>query len=216
MNNTVRGVPLVALMAPCLAAQPGQAAEVEGEPPAAGTPADESGEGTVTLETLEVTSTTATKTELPVFETPFTLNEVPQEIIQDQNVIELKDALKNVSGVVTGFENGGGNDNFSIRGFDLGNVVYRDGVRLVLPRIDPANVEGVEVLKRAAASLFGRIEPGGLVNAVTKKPLDQPYFSIDQQIGELDFYRTEADATGPLTGDGSWLYRAVFSSGQDH
>ncbi len=178
--------------------------------PASGTEASEAAEVQV-LPEMEVIGTSATKTELPVFDTPFSLQTVPQEVIQDQNVIELKDAVRNVSGVISGFENGGGNDNFTIRGFDLNGVVYRDGVRLNLQRIDPSNIERVEVLKGAAASLFGRIEPGGLVNVITKKPQDQPYYSLEQQAAEFDFYRTEADATGPITADKSWLYRAVFS-----
>jgi len=139
------------------------------------------------------------------------LNDPPVLLHGRDETPELRDAVRNVSGVVSGFENGGGNDNFTIRDFYLGGIVYRDGVRLDLQRIDPANIERVEVLKGAAASLFGRIEPGGLVNVITKKPQDQPYYSLEQQAAEFDFYRTEADATGPITADKSWLYRAVFS-----
>lgn len=189
-----------------------QAAEPEplAQEPASGAEASETTEVEV-LPEMEVIGTSATKTELPVFDTPFSLQTVPQEVIQDQNVIELKDATRNVSGVVSGNESGGSNDNFFIRGFDLKGVVYRDGTRLQTHRTDPANIERVEVLKGAAASLYGRIEPGGLVNVITKKPLDYPYYSIEQQIAEFDFYRTEADATGPITADKSWLYRAVVS-----
>lgn len=47
----------------------------------------------------------------------------------------------------------------------------------------PPNLDRVEVLKGPAAILFGRIEPGGMVNLVTKRPLNMPYYSMQQQFG---------------------------------
>ncbi|MDD5579554.1 MAG: TonB-dependent siderophore receptor [Methylobacter sp.] len=63
------------------------------------------------------------------------------------------------------------------------------------------------MLKGPAAVLFGRTEPGGLVNITTKKPLDIPYYSLEQQFGSYDYYRTQWDATGAVTADKSLLYR---------
>jgi iron complex outermembrane recepter protein len=70
-----------------------------------------------------------------------------------------------------------------------------------------ANLERIEVLKGPASILYGRIEPGGLINIVTKKPLNDPYYSVQQQFGSYDFYRTTVDATGSLLSDKSLLYR---------
>jgi iron complex outermembrane receptor protein len=49
--------------------------------------------------------------------------------------------------------------------------------------------------------LFGRLEPGGIVNLVVKRPLDVPYFSIQEQTGSFGLTRTTVDATGPITDD---------------
>lgn len=59
--------------------------------------------------------------------------------------------------------------------------------------------------------LFGRSEPGGLINLVTKRPLDIPYYSLEQQFGSYDHYRTMWDATGPMDSDGKLLYRFTGS-----
>jgi iron complex outermembrane recepter protein len=67
------------------------------------------------------------------------------------------------------------------------------------------------VLKGTAGGIYGRIDPGGLINMVTKKPLATPYYSILQEVSNLG-YRTAADATGPLTKDGSLRYRAIAPS----
>lgn len=76
---------------------------------------------------------------------------------------------------------------------------------------ETANLDRVEVLKGPASILYGRIEPGGLINAVTLKPLSEPYYALSQQFGSYDLYRTTIDATGPLTADGSLLYRLDFA-----
>lgn len=71
-----------------------------------------------------------------------------------------------------------------------------------------ANLDRIEVLKGPASILFGRIEPGGLINLVSKQPLATPYYySLQQQVGSFDLYRTTLDATGPVTKDETLLYR---------
>ncbi len=67
------------------------------------------------------------------------------------------------------------------------------------------------MLKGPAAMLYGLVEPGGIVNIITKEPLNAPYYSVNQQIGSFGLYRTSVDATGPVTEDGAWLYRMNMS-----
>ncbi len=70
-----------------------------------------------------------------------------------------------------------------------------------------ANLEAIEVVKGPVAMLYGRVEPGGLIDMVVKRPLETPYHSLLQQGGSFGVARTTLDATGPLTADMSWLYR---------
>lgn len=152
-------------------------------------------------------ATTATKVETPLLETPLSIQVVPRAVLDDQQVIRLSDALKNVSGVYQGFNNGLGELSYTLRGFGQ-NFLYEDGFRIPsLGFVDTAHLERVEVLKGPAAVLYGRVEPGGLINVVTKKPLDQPFYSLQQQFGSFDLYRTSLDATGPLSPNRAFLYR---------
>ena len=157
-------------------------------------------------------ATSATKTDTPIMETPASIQVVPREVIEDQNTPRVKDALENVSGVRPQPSLGTG-ANFIIRGFPNGNRIYRNGLGLINgfggldTELDTANVENIEVLKGPAAMLYGRIEPGGLININTKRPLAQPYYSLEQQFGSYSLYRTQWDATGPLLQDRSLLYR---------
>jgi iron complex outermembrane receptor protein len=151
-------------------------------------------------------ASTATKTDTPIMETPVSVKVVPRQVLKDQQVITLDQALKNVSGAVSGI---GGSGAFFLRGFGNFNV-YRDGFlnqSQWFHTEDLANVERVEVLKGPGSILYGRTEPGGLVNFVTKQPLDTPYYSLSQQFGSFDLYRTNVDVTGPLTENKDLAYR---------
>ncbi|MCX7092077.1 MAG: TonB-dependent receptor [Methylobacter sp.] len=151
-------------------------------------------------------ATTATKTNTSIMQTPMSVKVVPQQVLKDQQVVTLDQALKNVSGVVSG---SGSDRQFFIRGFDVYNY-YRDGFPFVsnwFHTEELANIERVEVLKGPGSILYGRAEPGGIINFVTKQPLDTPYYSLRQQFGSYDHYRTDIDATGPLTANKDLAYR---------
>lgn len=156
-------------------------------------------------------TTTATKTDTPLIETPVSIQVVPQQVLQDQQVTRLEQAVKNVSGVYSNnIFFGQFADEFTIRGFRTGQILYRDGFRInsgSSGKHELANIEQVEILKGPASILYGRIEPGGLVNYVIKQPLATRYYALEQQFGSFDFYRTTLDATGPLLPGGTLTYR---------
>lgn len=163
-------------------------------------------------------ASTATKTDTPIMQLPASVQVVPRAVIEDQKVTRVKEALENVSGVRPNPSIGAGTD-FLIRGFSDSRKLFRNGLLATSPstfrtEFDAANIERIEVLKGPAAMLFGRMEPGGLINIETKRPLDTPHHSVEQRFGSYDHYRTLWDATGPVDKDGSLLYR--FSGGYEN
>lgn len=152
-------------------------------------------------------ATTATKTDTPIMETPAAIQVVPQQVLKDQQVVRLEDTYKNVSGVDAGFGYQNFYDDVYIRGFLANGNIFRTGFRQQYFAFDTADLDRVEVLKGPAAMLYGRIEPGGIINKVAKQPLPEAYYSLQQQFGSYDFYRTSLDATGPVLDDRSLLYR---------
>jgi iron complex outermembrane receptor protein len=160
-------------------------------------------------------SSFATKTDTPIMETPLNIQVLPKAVLDDQQAIKLDKAVKLVSGVTTGQGAGGASDQITIRGFFNYNY-FRNGMRIETGggadgTRPMANVQSIEVLKGPAAMLYGRVEPGGMVNVVTKKPLETAYYSLQQQAGSYDFYRTSIDATGPVAGNKDLLYRMNVS-----
>ncbi len=159
-------------------------------------------------------TTTATKTDTPIMETPFAIQVVPQQVMKDQQSTRLDQALNNVSGVFAN-QSFSLDESFTIRGFETFDY-YREGTRFQSAfsqagRREMANLDRIEVLKGPASILYGRIQPGGMINLVTKKPQADSYYSIQQQVGSYDFYRTALDATSKLNESGSLLYRFNMS-----
>ncbi|MBW4630844.1 MAG: TonB-dependent siderophore receptor [Iphinoe sp. HA4291-MV1] len=151
-------------------------------------------------------ATTATKTDTPSRDIPQSIQVIPRQVIQDQQVTRISDALRNVSGVTKQGGYGDSQDNYNIRGFST-QINLMNGFRVRAPITTPANIERIEVLKGPASVLYGQLEPGGIVNYVTKQPLDYPYYSGEFTVGSYDYYRPSIDFSGPLTADGKLLYR---------
>lgn len=156
-------------------------------------------------------ATTATRTDTPIRDIPQSIQVVPEQVLEDQRVIRLQDALRNVSGVFSGNNFGGTIDSFNIRGF-ADATTLRDGFRdsftesgLILR--DLANIEQIEVLKGPASVLYGNVEPGGVINVVTKQPLADPFYNANLSIGNYSFYRPSFDLSGSLTPDQKLRYR---------
>ncbi len=156
---------------------------------------------------------TATKTDTPIMETPYSIQVVPKQVLEDVQAIRPNDALDYVSGIYRSSGSGDFFESSNRRGFNnFPNGDYRDGAPFpiadyIIGGRDLANTERVEALKGPASLLYGMANPGGAVNYVTKKPLSTPYNSLQQQFGSYDLYRTTFDATGPVTKDDTLLYR---------
>ncbi|ABW31664.1 TonB-dependent siderophore receptor [Acaryochloris marina] len=156
-------------------------------------------------------ASTATRTDTPLRDIPQSIQVIPKEVIEDQQVLRLNDALRNSSGVVSSSNDQRG-QRFIIRGFNSGSVL-RDGFRLTnggtgnfgFPEL--SNYEQIEVLKGPAAILYGFLEPGGVINLVSKKPTEEPFYKLSFRAGNRDLYEPSFDISGPLTEDKRLAYR---------
>jgi iron complex outermembrane recepter protein len=152
-------------------------------------------------------ATTATRTDTPLRDIPQSIQVVPRQVLEDQQVIRASEALRNVSGVRLGNTAGGASQVFNIRGFQQFGGNLRDGFRDGFSVIETANLERIEVLKGPASVLYGNLDPGGVVNYVTKQPLSDPFYAVGLQVGSFSLVRPTLDLSGPLNPDGTLLYR---------
>lgn len=154
----------------------------------------------------------ATRIPVPVHDTPRSVDVVTKQVLQDQKVIRFSDALRNVSGVSQFSTQGGGGGSVMIRGFESDLNVFKNGFRedslfSSFSQRDIINVESIEVIKGPPSFLFGRSDPGGVINQITKAPLKNPYYSAEMILGNYDLYRPTIDIGGPLNESKTLTYR---------
>jgi iron complex outermembrane receptor protein len=107
---------------------------------------------------------------------------------------------------------------YSVRGFTTSEF-YQDGFsanRGYPSAPDTANIERIEVLKGPAASLYGRGDPGGTVNIVTKKPQPEAFTTLQTSAGSWDRYRTALDVNTPLDSQANVLSRVNLAVEDNH
>ncbi len=128
-------------------------------------------------------SGTSPKFTEPLRNTPQSISVVPRQVLNDQGVTTLRDALRNVSGIsIAAGEGGAQGDNLTLRGFSARNDIFLDGMRDFGSYYrDPYNFEQIEILKGPSSVMFGRGSTGGVLNQVSKAP--QLPFSIGGTLG---------------------------------
>lgn len=187
----------------------------------------ESEEDAVELPTVEVTSgainidgyidldkkSEVGKLNVPVQDTPYSIEIVDQEFIKDTGAKTIQDALLYSSGVYSGaFGLDTRGDWAKVRGIDAS--FYLDGLRQLYGsynsvRTNVYALESIEVLKGPSSVLYGQGELGGIVNSVSKMPKEEQQGEIWAQYGSFNRKQLAFDVTGPATEDGKLLYRVV-------
>lgn len=154
------------------------------------------------------------RSETPLLEIPQAVAVVPQQALLDQQPQNLDDALANVSGITQANTLGSTQDAVMKRGFgdNRDGSILRDGMRTIQGRNFTATAERVEVLKGPSSMLYGILDPGGVINVVSKKPLLEDYRAITGRASTYGDGKNGSggtlDVTGPL-GDSGLAYRVI-------
>lgn len=117
-------------------------------------------------------TTSVLRSDVPLMDTPQAVNVVPAQVMADQRPRNLDDAVNNISGITQGNTLAGTMDAIMKRGFgnNRDGSIMRNGMPLVQGRSLNANADSVEVLKGPASLLYGIMDPGGVINIVSKRP----------------------------------------------
>lgn len=144
-----------------------------------------------------------------------TLKEIPQSVsvvtrqqLDDQNLNSLSDAMRNVTGMTVETLSSGGNiSGFISRGYSLDSIQV-DGMRApagagnLSAGFDLAIYDRIEVLRGPSGLYQGTGEPGGSVNLVRKRPMQEFAFGAQASVGSWDYYRAVADLSTPFDSEG--------------
>ncbi|NWC91205.1 MULTISPECIES: TonB-dependent siderophore receptor [unclassified Pseudomonas] len=158
-----------------------------------------------------------------------TLKEIPQSVtvmtrkqMDDQDLVDLKDALNQTTGVV-GLQGVGKGLIISSRGFQIDDWQY-DGVPIPRNTYALGNwatqdlifFDRLEILRGASGLLQGTGSPGGAINLVRKRGQAAPTVTVTGKAGSWDHYGLQVDAGGPLNQTGTIRGRLVADQDQSN
>ncbi|UEG60278.1 TonB-dependent siderophore receptor [Stutzerimonas chloritidismutans] len=164
-------------------------------------------------------SASATRTDTAIHETPQSISVVPAQVVEDIGATRLEDALDYAGGVERGNNFGGqGLTEFLVRGFST-QEFYRNGfaVNRGYPNMpDASTLERIEVLRGPASMLYGRGDPGGTFNIVSKQPQAERRTVLGSQVNTDGLRRGTLDTTGALDESAGFTYRLnLVAEGSD-
>ena len=163
-------------------------------------------------------TTTGTKTDTPLIETPQSVGIVTRDQIDDQAALNVSQALRYTAGVLPEVRPTSRYDSVFVRGFggqgtSAAYVNFLDGLRqqrgisYAIPTVDPWLLERIEVLRGPASVLYGQTGSGGIVNLVSRRPTEEAVHEVRLEAGSNSLLQTAFDFGGKLTEDGEFLYR---------
>ena len=160
-------------------------------------------------------SAAGSKTDSAIIDTPQSISVVTNDELRNRQAETLSQALNYTPGFTsqpTSFNRTA--DRFRIRGMDVESATsgsMRDGLRLQSNSYDgtqePYGLERVEVLRGAASVLYGQLSPGGVINAVSKRPIHDGLHEIAVQVGNDSRKQVMADLSGAVPGSRTLDYR---------
>lgn len=169
-------------------------------------------------------ATSATKLGIRVLDTPFSVDSYNGNFLKAIETTNVSDLYKYMTGIQRA-----GNTGYDItfRGFKTSgndrNAILTDGLPGLSVRFgSPPTIgtERVELVKGATSVLYGQAQPGGFINIITKKPKATAAYQVELKAftgagtyGRAIGYLPSIDFTGPITSDGSLLYRVVAEAG---
>ncbi|WP_162906602.1 TonB-dependent siderophore receptor [Algihabitans albus] len=180
--------------------------------------------GTLTESYAAPDSFSATRTNTPIIETPQSSQAVTRQALEDAGTTEVADAYDYLAGIQRDNNIGGlVGDAYLARGFVADDILI-NGNRSGRPStLDTVNVERIEALRGPTATLFGRADPGGLINIVTKQPLSEPLYQAEVSGGtgvagegsRFRDIRATLDSGGPIDEQGRARYRFNAAAEQE-
>ena len=152
-------------------------------------------------ERYNATESSYYKLNVPLVDTPRTVTTVTRQLMDDQGITRISDALRNVPGIsLAAGEGGNQGDNLTIRGFSARSDFFVDGMRDFGSYFrDAFNIESVDVVQGPSSVLFGRGSTGGVIAQNSKQAFLGSLRSGTVMLGTNETARTTVDVNEKIT-----------------
>ncbi|MFT4198558.1 MAG: TonB-dependent siderophore receptor [Pseudoxanthomonas sp.] len=218
-HHALRVLPLALLIAGALVLPPAAAAQDQDQDQQEKKKHDDKA---TTLDTVKVTTqantaaSTATRLPVEALETPFTIVSLSRDVIENSAATSLTEVLRYAATVGGEEYYGNSSELFYSRGFllDTGYNFFRDGLRYrKFSSVPLYDVDRIEVLRGPASVIYGALEPGGVINIVSKVPQSEPEQNFRVSTGSYGYQQYTTDLTGPISESVRYRVQGMYSDG---
>ncbi|MDR1789468.1 MAG: TonB-dependent receptor [Opitutaceae bacterium] len=147
---------------------------------------------------LSTQSTSGTRFAADIIDLPFSISVLTEDFINDFQLFDSEEQALFISGMAPGDPAQGGGGGTRLRGFSV--PTFRNGFqRSQAP--DSSSIARVEVVKGPQSAIYGRVNPGGVINYISKKPTTKLTEGAMVSLGSYENRRVQGYISGPLVKD---------------
>ena len=171
-------------------------------------------------------SASATKTDTQLTHTPASISVITQDQIKAQGVQSVAQALRYTPSVYSESRISPRYDSLFMRGFggfgQTTNFIHHTnghklprGLSYLVPNMDPALIERIDVVRGANSVIHGQVNPGGVVNQLTKRAHLGLKRHLSVQAGDNNMRMASFDVNTPLAwGNSAVRLNGIYRAGK--
>ena len=161
-------------------------------------------------------SSSSTRTDIELRDTPQSITVIPQDLIKDQSIQSMGQAVQYVPGVQAA-QGEGNRDNVIFRGNASTANFFIDGLRDDVETYrDFYNTDRLEILKGPNGMAFGRGGAGGAINRVTKQAGWTPISELIASYGAYNHKRVTADYGQATNDEVAFRINAIYENSDSY
>jgi len=155
---------------------------------------------------------TSTKSDASLFDTAQSISVLTRAYLDARQVTSLNEAIQGAAGVSSGGYGRRGWDDFTIRGQRSSESTYVDGLKLGQSNYvaqEVFGVDSIEIVKGPASMNFGQMQPGGIVNMISKRPRAKAFNEVGFTVGNYGYRQGTFDIGRPFSENGKTAFRVA-------
>lgn len=166
---------------------------------------------------FRATTSASPKATQSLLDTPQTISVIKKELLQEQGIASVVEALRNTPGITLQLgENGNtsAGDTFQMRGFATESALFVDGLRDVAGVTrDAFNIDQLEVVKGPAGADVGRGASAGYVNLITKQAQSDEFSDFSAALNSAGNLRATMDLNRAINDSSAFRINLVAAKG---
>jgi outer membrane receptor for ferrienterochelin and colicins len=149
---------------------------------------------------------TGTREERFLKDSPVTTQVINSKQIEEKGANNVGDLLSEATGIVIEQDSRFGNM-VTLQGFDSNHILFLvNGIKVIgrlngqfdISQLSASDIERIEVLKGPTSALYGSQAMGGVINIITKRPIDDFQITVNSKFGSYNRINSDLNISYPI------------------